>query len=67
MREKFTEKDSIHFLNNLYAEKRIHNVAVVLNQTETLTRMGRYGYGYKYSYRYKYGYNNKEEKRSRWF
>ena len=67
MREKFTEKDSIHFLNNLYAEKRIHNVAVVLNQTETLTRMGRYGYGYKYSYRYKYGYNNKEEKKSRWF
>ena len=67
MREKFTEKDSIHFLNNLYAEKRIHNVAVVLNQTETLTRMGRYGYGYKYSYCYKYGYNNKEEKKSRWF
>ncbi len=65
MRNRFTEKDSIHFLNNLYAEKRIHNVAVVLNQTETLTRMGRYGYGYKYSYRYKYGYNNKEEKRSR--
>jgi hypothetical protein len=65
MRERFTEKDTIPFLNNLYQEKRLHNVAVVLNQTESLTRTGRYKYGYKYSYRYKYGYNQDMPERKR--
>lgn len=67
MRENYTEKDSIEFLNSLCKEKRLQNVAVVLNQTESLNRRGIYKYGYKYSYRYKYGYNQEtpQEKKKR--
>ena len=55
VRENYTEKDTIQFINNLAQDKRLKNVGVVLNQT-TSNAHGRYKYGYKYSYRYRYGY-----------
>lgn len=62
IRENFSEKDTISFINNIHSEGRLKNLAVVLNQTEGLGKRGSYKYGYKYkytynySYRYKYGY-----------
>lgn len=55
VRENYTEKDTIQFINNLAHDKRLKNVGVVLNQA-TNNAHGRYKYGYKYSYRYRYGY-----------
>ncbi|MFA5849842.1 MAG: polysaccharide biosynthesis tyrosine autokinase [Bacteroidales bacterium] len=56
VRENFTEKDTISFLNNLVHDRRLKNVAVVLNQATEQKTHGRYKYGYKYSYRYRYRY-----------
>lgn len=61
MREGFTQKDSILFINNLIADKRIKNTAVVLNQATVGGLTGRYRYGYKYSYAYRYRYGYTKE------
>lgn len=63
VRENYTEKDTISFLNNLVHDKRLKNVAVVLNQATEQKAQGRYKYGYKYSYRYRYGYAQGYSKR----
>ena len=69
VREGYSEKDTVLFINNLVEDNRIHNAAVVLNQASEGGSSGRYRYGYKYaySYRYRYGYvrgygENKKEK-----
>lgn len=59
MRDNFTEKDSITFVNNLIADSRIKNVGVVLNCAGAGLAMGKYNYAYKYSYRYTYAYRYK--------
>lgn len=51
VRENYSEKDTIQFINNLTQDQRLKNVGVVLNQTIGNTN-SRYKYGYKYSYRY---------------
>ena len=56
VREGFSEKDTIQFINNLAADKRLKNIGVVLNHASLQKSHGRYKYGYKYSYRYRYGY-----------
>ncbi len=56
VRENFSEKDTVSFINNLVNDKRLRNVAVVLNNATNTGNVGRYKYGYKYSYRYRYGY-----------
>ncbi len=56
MRENFSHKDTIQFINNMAADRRLKNVGVVLNQTNMQKSFGRYNYGYKYTYRYKYRY-----------
>ncbi|MEA5005242.1 MAG: polysaccharide biosynthesis tyrosine autokinase [Rikenellaceae bacterium] len=56
VRENYSEKDTVSFINNLVHDKRLRNVAVVLNMAVTPKTQGRYKYGYKYSYRYRYGY-----------
>jgi len=56
IRENYSEKDTISFINNIVHDKRLRNVAVVLNMAVTPKNQGRYKYGYKYSYRYRYGY-----------
>ena len=56
VRENYSEKDTISFINNIVHDKRLRNVAVVLNMAVNPKTQGRYKYGYKYSYRYRYGY-----------
>ncbi len=57
VRERYSEKDTIPFVNTLVADKRLKNVGVVLNYATTSNNLSRYKYGYKYKYRYKYGYS----------
>lgn len=59
MRDNFTEKDSILFLNNLIADKKLHNVGVVLNYAGAGMPNSKYNYAYKYGYRYTYAYRYK--------
>lgn len=56
VRENYSEKDTISFINNIVHDKRLRNVAIVLNMAVNIKNQGRYKYGYKYSYRYRYGY-----------
>lgn len=56
VREGFSEKDTIQFINNIAKDKRLKNIGVVLNYATFQKSHGRYKYGYKYSYRYRYGY-----------
>ncbi len=56
VREGFSEKDTVQFINNLVVDKRLKNIGVVLNHASFQKSHGRYKYGYKYSYRYRYGY-----------
>ncbi|MFA6770642.1 MAG: polysaccharide biosynthesis tyrosine autokinase [Bacteroidales bacterium] len=51
VRENYSEKDTIDFINNLAQDQRLKNVGIVLNQTT-----GKDHSRYKYSHRYKYGY-----------
>lgn len=59
MCDGFTEKDSILFLNNLIADKKLHNVGVVLNYAGAGMPNSKYNYAYKYGYRYTYAYRYK--------
>ncbi len=65
MRDNYTEKESITFLNNIISDNKIHNVGVVLNYAgagmskSKYNYAYRYGYRYNYAYRYKYGYGYK--------
>jgi capsular exopolysaccharide synthesis family protein len=56
VREGYSEKDTIQFINNLATDKRLKNIGVILNHASFQKSHGRYKYGYKYSYRYRYGY-----------
>ncbi|HBZ26115.1 MAG TPA: hypothetical protein DEO54_07735 [Rikenellaceae bacterium] len=56
VREGFSEKDTVQFINNIAVDKRLRNIGVVLNHATFQKSHGRYKYGYKYSYRYRYGY-----------
>ena len=64
MREKLTQKDTVHFLNSIKRDGRLKNLAVVLNGSSLDGKYGNYKYGYKYSYRYGYSqhYGYKQEK-----
>jgi|GEM_PF-888274 len=60
VREHFSKKDTVNFINDLVADRRLHNVGLALNMTAMKSKT--YGYGgtkYKYSYRYRYGYADK--------
>lgn len=66
MREKLTQKDTVHFLNSIKRDGRLKNLAVVLNGSSLDGKYGNYKYGYKYSYRYgysqHYGYKTVKQK-----
>lgn len=47
-RIKYTPRDCIEFINDLYEKKRLNNMACVLNGAET--KVSTYGYGYGYGY-----------------
>lgn len=56
-RANHTEKNLLHFINELKTLKKINNAGIVLNNVGEQKGYGyKYGYGYSYSYKYNYGY-----------
>ncbi|MDR1632732.1 MAG: polysaccharide biosynthesis tyrosine autokinase [Dysgonamonadaceae bacterium] len=55
MRGGLTPKSAIPLVNNIYKEKRLNNLNLVLNGFNT-GKHHNYGYGYDYGYGYGYGY-----------
>lgn len=54
IRAGLLNRDMLYELEDIYDEKRLKNMAVILNGT--YSNQGRYGYRYGYSYGYGYGY-----------
>ena len=74
-RANHTDKNLLHFINELKALKKISNAGIVLNNVGEQKGYGyKYGYGYSYSYKYNYGYGygygadetKRRRKRSLW-
>ena len=56
VRQNYTTKEILRFINGLYKNGRINNLYLVLN--DVVSGSGVYGYGkYSYGYGYNYGYN----------
>ena len=60
VRAGLLERSMLSEVESLYTQKKLKNMTVILNGTES--ESGRYGYryGYKYGYRYGYGNNGQE-------
>ena len=50
------DRDMLDELEDIYDEKRLRNLAVILNGTYSSQGRYSYKYGYRYSYGYGYGY-----------
>jgi len=59
IRAGLMERNMLPEVENLYKQKKLKNMAVILNGTEN--ESGRYGYRYGYKYGYRYGYGDKEQ------
>jgi len=59
IRAGLMERNMLPEIENLYKQKKLKNMAVILNGTEN--QSGRYGYRYGYKYGYRYGYGNGKE------
>lgn len=67
VRDDYSEKDTVNFINTLVAEGRICNGAIVLNQLRERGKRSKskYGYGYSYRYKYSYSYSSSDKKARR--
>ena len=54
VRQSYTLKEQLKFLNALYADHKVKNAGILFNGVEYLKQYG-YGYGYGNSYSYQYG------------
>lgn len=59
VRSNYLDKRMLNVLTDLYREKKLKNMAVVLNAVD-------YDRGYGYGYGYSYGYGNENKKRKFW-
>jgi len=58
IRAGLMERSMLSEVEDLYKQKKLRNMAVILNGTEN--EAGRYGYRYGYKYGYRYGYGSEE-------
>lgn len=68
IRANHTEKNLLHFINELKTHGKIKNAGIVLNNVGEQKGYGYkygYSYSYKYNYGYGYGYNADEQKKQR--
>jgi Mrp family chromosome partitioning ATPase len=56
VRQRYTEKSTLHLIDEIYMNKEIKNPGVIVND---ISLSGYYGYGLRYGYTmgYTYGYN----------
>ena len=55
VRQRFTLKNQLYIIQDMYENKKINNLYILLNDVKSQSR---YGYGGGYSYGYGYGYGN---------
>lgn len=60
-RSNYTEKSVLDHVKNLAIDKKIDNLALVLNGVDHKLNKYKYQYGYNYSYNYGYGYGYGED------
>jgi capsular exopolysaccharide synthesis family protein len=56
VRQNFTRKHHLDFVNKIYLDGKIKNLCVIFNGVKIGTAAYGYGYGYGYAYGYGYGY-----------
>lgn len=56
IRQRYTFKKQMDFVNDIKKEGKLHNMAIVVNDVNLAGRYGYYGYGYGYGYGYMYRY-----------
>lgn len=73
IRQRFTQRKQVKLLNDIYIEKRLPNLALVVNDVKAKGIRGYYGYGYynggNYGYDYSIGYDyayGSKVKKTRW-
>lgn len=58
MRQRFSLKKQLDFVNELKESKKFKNLVLAINDINLSGKYGYYGYGYSYGYQYNYGYGN---------
>jgi capsular exopolysaccharide synthesis family protein len=71
IRQRFTQRRQVKMVNDIYHEKKLPNLALVVNDVKAKGIRGYYGYSYysggSYSYDYSFGYDyNSRKKKTRW-
>ena len=56
VRQRYTFKKQLEFINDLKRDGKLNNIALVINDINLAGRYGYYGYGYGYGYGYMYRY-----------
>lgn len=56
VRQRYTFKKQLEFVNDLHREGKLTNMAIIVNDVNLAGRYGYYGYGYGYGYGYMYQY-----------
>lgn len=63
IRQKYTLLRQLDYINEVFEQKRLNHMAIVVNDVILGGRFGyygyNYGYGYSYAYKYTYGYYGK--------
>ena len=54
VRQNYTKRNLLKYVDDLYQNKKLSNISLVLN--DSVVGSGAYGYGYVYGYGYGYGY-----------
>jgi tyrosine-protein kinase Etk/Wzc len=57
VRQRFTQRKQLKMLNVLYQEKKLPNLAMVVNDVKVKGIRSYYGYGYTYGGSYSYDYS----------
>ncbi len=58
VRQRFSLKKQIDFVNELKESGKFKNIVLAINDINLSGRYGYYGYGYSYGYQYNYGYGS---------
>lgn len=56
VRQRYTLKKQLDFINDLKNDGKLNNMAIIVNDVNLTGRYGYYGYGYGYGYGYMYRY-----------
>ena len=57
VRQRFTVKKQLPFINELYTQNLLPNIGILVNDVKIGGINSYYGYGYGYGYGYSYNYN----------